>query len=114
MEIQEMEKLVRAVIDADGREINNPVPVAQNIRIDRPPTMQEQIKRVLRSEINKRALEKETETYEESIDFVMDDDEGEPLSGYEVTDMIDEAPAPSPAPPEPAPDPAEPPAEPAG
>lgn len=91
----------------DGKEYPNPT---KNVLtgISRPPTLKEQIQRVLRNELSRQVQAQGYETFEESQDFDIEDD-AEPLSGYEISEMVEEVPVekPSEAPenvPEPAPE----------
>lgn len=74
----------------DGREYPNPKKLVLT-GISRPPTLKEQIQRVLRTELSRQADEQGFETFEESQDFDIEE-ESEPLSGYELNEMVEEVP----------------------
>lgn len=59
--------------------------------ISRPATLKEQIQRVLRTELSRQVQNQGFETFDESQDFEIEE-ENEPLSGYEVNDMVEEVP----------------------
>lgn len=90
---EELEALVVAVIDEEGREWGNPIPVSVDVT-PRPLTIKEQIKRLLRVELAARAEAQDAESFEEANDFEVEEEDGEPLSGYEVVDMVEEVPRP--------------------
>lgn len=92
---EDLKKLRRAMIDGSGRELHNPIPVAIPIGLNRPPTLQEQIQRVLRQELSRQADAQGHETFDEADDFdVEDDDQINPISQYEIHEMIPEEPIP--------------------
>jgi hypothetical protein len=88
----ELKTLKRAYIDQNGKEVNNPMPLAVDSGLKRPPTLKEQIQRVLRQEVSAQAHAQGHETFEEAQDFDIGLDDDEPLSGYEVVDMVPEEP----------------------
>lgn len=95
-------------LDERGRELPNPKPLVLDLS-GRPPTLKEQIKRVLREEISQQAMEQGFETWEESHDFDVEDEfDVEPSSAYEIMEdevpIADLEPATSPEPEEPAPE----------
>jgi len=66
-------------------EILDPTPLALPVGLKQPPTLQEQIRRMIRSEELRRAAEAAGhETFEESDDFEVGDDY-DPKSPYEET-----------------------------
>lgn len=89
-EFQEIEKLTEGLIGADGKEINSPKVIFVDATPS-PKTLEEQISRVLRHQLSAIAARQEFETFSESEDFEIPEAE-EPLSGYEVREMIDEEP----------------------
>lgn len=80
--------LTESLIDENGNEMPNPAPMEIPVGMKRPPTLQEQIQRVMRSELSQRAMEEGFETYEESIDFDVTDEfeTSEPDSQYTVVE----------------------------
>lgn len=91
LSLEDLESLCHAIIDDDGKEINNPVPNVVYTGLNRPPTLQEQIKRVLYSELNTRSSLQGTESVEESQDFeVAEELSHEIESMYQTIDMEDD------------------------
>lgn len=76
-------------LDERGREVPDPRPVEWPADLRRPLTIQEEIQRFVRVELSKVAAEDGMETFEESDDFVVDDEE-EYVSPYEMTEMQEE------------------------
>lgn len=87
-------ELQRCILTDDGYEVNNPLPLVLDTGLKRPPTLAEQIKRVLRAEIDRSAMDGGMESYEDANDFDVDEEEL-PVSKYEV--MEDEVPIEAPA-----------------
>lgn len=84
--LEVLRKLTEPLQTVDGREILNPVPL-QEYMDKRPPTLAEQIKRVVRSEKWKEMAERQGfGSFQDEDDFEDENDE-EPLSGYEVKEM---------------------------
>lgn len=82
-----------AKFDSRGREIPDPTPVKAPFNFDRPLSITEQIKRMVRQELSARAADLDLETFEESEDFECDeDDPDDVLSQYEIFDMQPETP----------------------
>lgn len=76
--------------DEKGREIPDPRPMAIPAGWDRPETLQDQIKRLIRVQLSQQAADTGQETFEEADDFDVPDDEPDLLSGYEVREMASE------------------------
>lgn len=91
----ELKKLRRAMIK-DGIEFLNPTPVAIPIGMERPPSLKEQIQRVLRTELSMQAAAQGEETFEEADDFDVPEDDPDPVSPYEMNEMQYEEPSFSP------------------
>lgn len=75
-------------------EIPDNTPVALATELGRPPTMREIIQSYVRSEQLRYQLEREgreVESFDEAMDLEPED-EGDPLSGYQVIDMVEEEP----------------------
>lgn len=91
-EIYEQMKKARHSMDYQGRDLVNPLPMNVPIGVKRPPSLKEQIQRVIRQEVSYHAYHQGMESIEESEDFdVEDGDEVEEfVSPYEVKDMIPE------------------------
>lgn len=91
--MEELTALTEALLDDDGKEILNPMPLEVKEDLGRPPTLKEQICRILKGERMKALLEQQGyESFEEADDFDVPDEPEEPISGYEVKDMIPERP----------------------
>lgn len=89
--IEELRKLSSSRMLEDGREVLNPEQLYLPLN-ERPFTMIEQIRRVLRQELSKNALNQGFESFEEADDFDVDEDEMVISSNYEVLDAIEEIP----------------------
>lgn len=89
-ELYDKLKTLSESIHIDGLEFPNPIPVEAPLGIDRPPTLKEQIQRVMKIELGAQAAAQEMETFEESQDFDVDNDSF-PGSKYEL--MEDEVPS---------------------
>lgn len=87
--MKDLTKLTTSYLNEFGEEVNNPKPMAIPSGLKRPPTLQEQIKRVLRTELSRQVSEQGMETFEEAFDFDVDEDP-EPMGKYDV--MEDEVP----------------------
>lgn len=96
----ELTDLTHAILTEDGKERNNPKPLVIHSDLTRPLSLQDQIKRLLKTELSMQAHELGMETLEEANDFDVEDDfDTEPPSDYEQ--MVDEEPY---LPSQPAPD----------
>lgn len=71
-------------------EYPDPTPVEMPLGFKRPPTLQEEIQRIIRQQMSMQAEEAGFESFEEADDFEVDEDP-DPLSPYEVTEMQEEA-----------------------
>jgi len=78
-----------AKYDDYGREVPDPTPVSIPSGMSRPLQLHEQIKRMLRTEVSRLAADREKETFEEADDFDVDED-GDPLSPYEIPEGLPE------------------------
>lgn len=79
-----------AVFDERGRQVPDPRPVEVPLSFQRPPSLQEEIKRFVRLELSKRAASQELESFDEADDFDVDDEDPLPVSAYEVREMVPE------------------------
>lgn len=75
-----------------GQEMPDPTPIAVPAHFKRPPSLQEQIKSLIRNELSQRASEADEESFEEADDFELDDDADLPHSMHEISEMQDEMP----------------------
>lgn len=69
--------------DERNREILDDTPVSLPIGFRRPPTLQETIRALVRTEVSKRAANEGLETFEEADDFNVGDDY-DPTSPWEL------------------------------
>lgn len=68
-----------------GQEVPDPVPVAPPVGYRRPPTLQENIQRMIRSEMLQQAAAAEGfDTFEEAEDFDIEDDPVDAQTPYEA------------------------------
>jgi len=109
----------KAVLNERGHEIVSNKPVALPIDFKRPPTLAEQIRQMVKTELSQSASDQGMETFEEADDFDVGDDFDpqsphemvfDPASGEErfrdeLTEFVEEIPSkPSETPPEEAPE----------
>lgn len=73
-----------AQFDEKGREILDPTPVAIPVAFSRPPSIAEQVQRLVRSHLNAIAAEQGKESFEEADDFDVGDDDF-PRSPHELS-----------------------------
>lgn len=74
-----------------GQEIPDPTPVAVPAGWARPPSLEEIIRRHIRTEMSRQAADAGQETFEEADDFEVDEDP-DPLSAYEMPEGREEWP----------------------
>lgn len=77
----------RRSLDEKGNEICDPTPAAVSVGFKRPPTLQEQIQRLVRTELSDQAAAQGNETFEEADDFEVGDDY-DPKSKYEIDEHL--------------------------
>lgn len=63
-----------AVYDAHGREMPDPTPVAMPVGFQRPESLVDLMKRLIRTEVSQTAHDAGTETFEEANDFEVPED----------------------------------------
>lgn len=90
-------KLATAYLNQKGQEVNNPKPLNLAPGIGRPPTLQEQIQRIMRKEVSQQASAQGFETFEESQDFDIEDSFDSDQYETVYTTMTEESPEPPPA-----------------
>lgn len=73
-----------------GEELPDDTPIELPLKFKRPPTLQDQIKAMVRSEISRQAEEQGFESFDEADDFDVGDGE-EVLSPHELTMMQEDA-----------------------
>lgn len=71
------------ILDAEGREVPDPNPMEVPLGMKRPPTLAEQVQRLVGRQLSDYAAMHGQETFAESEDFDVDEDE-EPWSPHEV------------------------------
>lgn len=67
-----------------GVENTDPTPLRLPLGFKRPETLAEQVQRLVRTHISRTAEDQGFESFEESEDFDVDDDLGDPTTPYEV------------------------------
>lgn len=87
---QEFAKLRRSYIDENGLEVPNPRPNEVSVGL-RPPSLMEQIQRLVRINLSQEMQKQGAETFDEADDFDIPEDE-DPISPYVVKDMEEDAP----------------------
>lgn len=76
----------------DGKEHLDPTPIEIPAGFDKPPSLRDEMRRFIREEFARSAVDAEdAETFEEADDFDIDEDP-DPFSQYEVMDMVEEEP----------------------
>lgn len=83
---------MKAQFDEYGRQIPDSTPVDVPLQFKRPLTIEERIQNGIRTYMSSMAVQEGKESFEEANDFDVDDDEGDFLSQYEMTDMQAEYP----------------------
>ena len=69
-----LNNLTRALLNEDGKEVHNPEPKVMHTSVNRPPTLAEQIQRVIRTQVSQQAAEQGHETFAESMDLDIPED----------------------------------------
>lgn len=72
-----------AQLDERGHEILDPTPIALPLGLKRPPTLQETIKQLIRTEMSRKAAQEGQETFEEADDLEVGED-FDPTSPWEL------------------------------
>lgn len=88
---EKLKGMKASIHDQFGREIPDPTPELVHTELGKALTMREQIQRVLRTELADQMAAQNMETFEEFMDFDIDEDP-EPVQPYPVIDMIEEVP----------------------
>lgn len=70
-------------LNARGHEILDDTPVAMPVGFNRPPTLADQIRAMVKGELSRQASEQGLETFEDADDFDVDDDM-DPSSPWEL------------------------------
>lgn len=88
---EKIKKINTSILDKQGREICNPVPAIFSSDLQRPPSLMDQIKRCLKTELDINAQNEGIESFEEADDFdVPDDWDVDAVSQYELTELQEE------------------------
>lgn len=82
---------VDSQFDEHGHEIPDNTPLEIPVGFHLPESLETTIARLVRAESIRAADKGVAETFEESDDFDLDE-ENTPISGYQMTDLIEEAP----------------------
>lgn len=69
------------------REELDATPVEWPLHLKRPPTLAEEIQRLVKMEVSRVAEEAGLESFEEADDFDLDDEDGVPTSPHELNDL---------------------------
>lgn len=77
-------KLKRAELDERGRELVNPLSLEVPSGYKRPESLQEQIKRLIRTDLSYQAALQGHETFEEANDFDCGEDDEPPKTYHEM------------------------------
>lgn len=79
----------RKRFNTKGAEISDRTPVAMPLGWKRPESIEEKMRRIIRESLSQRAMEEGFETFDESDDFDMGDEDGLPMpySPHEMTTM---------------------------
>lgn len=72
-----------AELDLNGKEIPDPMQLRLPLGFKRPETLAEQIQRLVRGEVSRRAAAQGFETFEEADDFDVPDDPPDPATPFE-------------------------------
>lgn len=72
-----------ARLDKDGNEILDPTPVALPVRFQRPPSLVDDVRRLVAQEMSRVAMDQDFDSFEDADDFDIDDDD-QPRSRHEL------------------------------
>jgi hypothetical protein len=75
---------MKSSLDAKGREVPDPKPLAIPMGYKRPETLQEQVQRLIRTSMSEYAALQGEETFEEADDFDIEDDPVDMSTPYEM------------------------------
>lgn len=72
-------------LNSRGHEVNSPEPISLPAGVNKPETLAETIRRLVRNEVSQQASASGQETFEEADDFDIEDDNGyDPKSQWEL------------------------------
>lgn len=92
MKAEEIRKLTHAILDDNGKEINNPIPTETSIPMGKHEPLAQRIAQIMHR-MSSEAAKQGYETEAEANDFTVDED-NDPITQYEVEAMLDEVPTP--------------------
>lgn len=87
---KDIESLVTSYLTECGKEVQNPLPRAVHFPLCKTETLQDQIKRLLRTELSSQAAAQGEETFEEANDFDVPDDEFDSEPNPTLFELADE------------------------
>lgn len=91
---QTLKDLTSSMIDENFHEV--PCPKPEEIVVSkRPPSLKEQIQRLVKTELSEQMRLQDMETFEEANDFDIEDEDALPMSEYVIHDMVPEEPVPN-------------------
>lgn len=70
-----LSSLRSALIDSKGREVPDPIPVADEVPFATPISEYDRIRGLIRTEMSRAAASQQFETFEEADDFDLEDEE---------------------------------------
>lgn len=76
--------------DERGRELPDPTPVEVPVHLRRRDGLQDQIRRLIRTELSRQAAAQGMESFEEADDFEVDGEAEDFVTQYEMTEMQEE------------------------
>lgn len=76
--------MVKTKYDDQGRELPDPTPKAMPVGFKRPESLDEQIRRLIRTHMSDTAEEQGYESFEEADDFDVEDDDYDPETPFEM------------------------------
>lgn len=84
--MSKLKAVVQAIngLDADGHEVPDPTPLTLPAGFKRPETLADQVQRLVRTHLSRIAAESGAETFEESEDFDVGDEQDDPRTPYEA------------------------------
>lgn len=71
-------------LDEKGRELLDNTPVELPLGFEHPESLEERIRRLVRTSVSDHAAESGAETFEEADDFDIADDDSDPLTPFEM------------------------------
>lgn len=75
---------MKAKLDSNGHELLDSKPLALPVGFKKPESLDEQIRRLVRTHISSQAEEQGFETFEDADDFEIEDDPADPTTPFEM------------------------------